>query len=169
MEMLVTPAWLRKKIKTEPDIDFEVGISVHLFNSIGMFLPPDVVEDSAANDQHIIELKVAFGLVIRQLRMRDGFTIEKLADKASVLVEDIVAIERDPHFELGPRAVVKLAKVFKIPTPRFMKLSGLACAVDHTVSEEAQRFVAKSEGVSSLTRTQRLELNKFVKFLSEAE
>jgi|GEM_PF-1049720 len=168
MEMLITPTWLRNKIQKEPDIDFDAGMPVHLLQSIDMFLPPDVVADNPADEQRTLQLKHAFGVFIRQLRLRDSLSIEALATTASVLVEELEAIEQDPHFQARPRTVVQLAKVFQIESSKMMKLSGVAHAAEETIEEEALKFAAKSDGVSSLNQAEQRLLNDFVKLLSKA-
>ena len=168
MEMLITPAWLRNKTKMEPDIDFDAGMPVHLLHSIDMFLPPDITAAYPVDEKRTLQLKHAFGLFIRQLRLRDGMSIEALAKVASVLAEELEAIEHDPHYQARPRTVVQLAKVFKIATPKMMKLSGVAHAADDALEDEALKFAAKSDGVSSLNREEQSLINDFVKFLNEA-
>ncbi len=167
MEMLVTPEWLRNKIKTEPDLDFEAGVPVHLLQSIDMFLPPNVIDAKLFDEKRVVKLKHAFGVMVRHLRLRDGLTIEALASSASIMVEELEAIEQDPHYQPGPRAVVKLSKYFKIATPKMMKLSGVALAVDQELEEAVLKFAAKSDGVSSLNEGEQIALSEFVKLLNE--
>ena len=167
MEMLITPKWLRTKTKMEPDIDFDAGMPAHILQSIDMFLPPDIAAADPVDEQRTMRLKHAFGVFIRQLRLRDGMSIEALAKVASVLAEELEAIEHDPHYQARPRTVVQLAKVFKIATPKMMKLAGVAHAADEKLEDEALKFAAKSDGVSSLNREEQCLINDFVKFLNE--
>ncbi len=167
MEMLITPTWLRSKFETEPDVDFDAGMPVHLLQSIDMFLPSDVAVAEPVDEERVLQLKHAFGLVIRQLRLRDGLTVEALAEAASVLVEELEAIEHDPHFQARPRTVVQLAKVFEIAPPKMMKLSGVAHAADETLEDEVLKFAAKSDGVSSLNSEEQSLINDFVRLLNE--
>lgn len=168
MEMLITPAWLRKKIETEPDVDFDAGMPVYLLHSIDMFLPSDVASGNLVDEKRVLQLKHAFGICVRQLRLRDGMSIDALADTASVLAEELREIECNPHYQVRPRTVVQLAKVFNIAPPKMMKLSGAARAVDEILEDEVLKFAAKSEGVSSLNQEEQRLINDFVKFLNEA-
>lgn len=167
MEMLITPTWLHSKFETEPDVDFDAGMPVHLLQSIDMFLPSGVAVVEPVDEERILQLKRAFGLMIRQLRLRDGLTVEALAENASVLVEELEAIEHDPHFQARPRTVVQLAKVFEIASPKMMKLSGVAHAADEMLEDEVLKFAAKSDGVSSLNREEQRLINDFVRLLNE--
>ena len=48
-----------------------------------------------------------------------------------------------------------------------MVLSGAMVANDDQIGEEAERFAAKSDDLSKLTREELKLLNQFVKFLSD--
>ena len=168
MEMRITPEWLRNKINTEPDIDFEAGRPVDLLEDIDMFLPPDVAEMKQTDEKRTLKLKYAFGLMVHHLRLRDSLTIDALASKATILAEELELIERDPHFQPRPRTVVQLARVFEIAPPKMMRLSGMTSATDQRLEKEVLKFAAKSDGVSSLNDDERKALNDFVKLLNKA-
>lgn len=168
MEMLVTPEWLRNKTKTEPDIDIEAGMPTHLLRGIDAFLPPDVVPVSAENEERSLDLKHAFGVLVRSLRLRDGLSVEELAAAATVLVEDIEVIERDPHGEVRPRTVFKLANVFRIEPKKMIKISGTAILVDEELASETLKFAAKSDGVSCLNAEEQQLLGAFIQYLNKA-
>lgn len=167
MEMLITPEWLRNKTKTEPDLDFDAGVPTELLQSMDMFLPPNVAGADTANEKRDLKRKHAFGLMVRQLRLRESQTIAELATDASILADELEAIEQDPHYQPRPRTVVYLAKTLNIALPKMMKLSGIATVVDTELEEEALKFAAKSDGVSTLNVEERRTLNEFVKFLNE--
>ena len=168
MEMLVTPEWLRNKIKTEPDVDIEAGMPTDVLQSIEAFLPPDVIPVSAEAVEQSLELKHAFGVLVRSLRLRDGLSVEELATAATVLVEDIENIEQDPHGEVRPRTVHKLAKVFRISPTKMIKISGTTIPVDKDLETETLKFAAKSHGVSCLNTEEQQILGAFLKFLKKA-
>ena len=168
MKMLISPDWLRNKIKTEPDSDFEAGMPVHALSSIDMFLPPNVVPIVPKNEERDLKLKHAFGLFINHLRLRDRLSIEALANQASVLAEELERIEFDPHYQPRPRTVVNLARTFGIERKKMMKLSGVAQATDDQLEDAVLEFAAKSAGVSTLSQEEQQELNEFIKYLNEA-
>ena len=168
MKMLVNSEWLRKKIGVEPEgIDCEAGIPVESLQSIRMFFPSNVTAFvSHVDEQRILQMKSAFGLMIKQLRLRDSLTIELLAEKADVQVEELENIECDPHYQARPRTVSKLAGTFGVSLPKMMELSGVANVGDDTLTDEALKFAAKSNGVSSLNNEEKKVLNEFVKMLN---
>lgn len=164
MEMLISQDWLRRRIETDPDLDVEAGLPIGVLESIGMFLPAEL---TAQEDAKVVRLTEAFGVLVRQLRRRQQWTVDQLAQKARVDIEDLRAIERDPHYRPRPRVVHQLAGVFKIPERPLMKLSGATVTHDQDFEEEAMRFAAKSDDLSKLTREEQKALNDYVKYLAE--
>ena len=163
MEMLVSRDWLRRKIDADPDIDADAGTPIGLLESIGMFLPSDLVEDGS----NVVRLKHAFGVLVRQLRRREQLSIDELAAKARIDAEELRQVEQDPHFKPKPRLVHQLALVFGVSARSLMKLSGATVTRDERFEEAALRFAAKSDDLSKLTRDEQRVLNEYVKFLSD--
>lgn len=161
MEMLVTRDWLRRKIESDLDIETDAGAPIAVLESVGMFLSCDPQEETS----NVVQLKQAFGVLIRQLRRRDQLTLEALAKRARINAEDLRQIEHDPHFKPRPRVVHQLADVFGVPVRPLMKLSGATVARDERFEEEACRFAAKSDDLSKLSRDEQSALNEYVKFL----
>ncbi|WP_210191825.1 helix-turn-helix domain-containing protein [Rhizobium esperanzae] len=161
MEMLVSRDWLRRKIESDPDTDNDAGWPIEAVDNIGMFLPSELVSDVG----NVVELKHAFGVFIRQLRRRDQLSVEALAEKARVEAREIRLIELDPNYKPRPRTVHQLAEHFAMPPQALMKLSGATVTRDEALWEEAQKFAAKSDDLSKLTKQERQDLEGFVKFL----
>lgn len=168
MEMLITPDWLRNKIKTEPDVEIEAGFAVEHLPNLTMFLPPNVVEDESSTNERKQELHHAFGLFVRHWRLREKLTVEALANKAQVKADHIESIECDITFRTPPRTIYNLARVFSISPQKLMVIAGSADNYDDPIAEEALKFAAKSDGVSSLNREEQKLLSEFIKFVSEA-
>lgn len=162
MEMLISQDWLRRRIDADPDLDVEAGVSIGVLESIGMFLSADLV---APEDDKVVRLTEAFGVLVRQLRRRQQWTIDQLAQKARVDPNELRLIERDPQYRPRPRVVHQLAAVFKMPERSLMKLSGATVTRDQEFEEEALRFAAKSDDLSKLTRDEQRALNEYVKYL----
>jgi transcriptional regulator with XRE-family HTH domain len=160
MKMLITPDWLRKRIENDPDIEVEAGGPAALLESLGMFIPGDL----APADER---LKVAFGVVVRQLRLREELTVAELCVRADVPEEQLRSIEHDPHFKPRPRTVYQLADYFSVSKRGMMKLSGATRAFSPEFKEAAYRFAAKSDDLSKLTDEERQILNDYVKFLND--
>lgn len=164
MEMLFTREWLRDKIAADPDLDTDAGTPAGVLRSVGMFFPPDLEEPE---DGTVVRLKHAFGVLVRQLRRRDRMTLEDLAQRARVDIEDLRQIEQDPHFKPRPRIVHQLAQVFRVPERGLLRMSGATTEQDEQFVEEAYRFAAKSDDLSKLSREEQRLLNEFVRFLSQ--
>lgn len=165
MEMLITPEWLRNKTESEQVAECEAGMAVEALESIGMFLPRDRVK-SVDEPERVSRLKLAFGIFIRNLRLKKKISREELARQAAVEIKDIFSIETDPHYQPRPRTVYQLAKFFDIEPQKMMGLSGVTQVYDEELEEEAFKFAAKSSGVSSLNKEEQTLLNEFVKYLN---
>jgi transcriptional regulator with XRE-family HTH domain len=164
MEMLISQDWLRRNIASDPDLDTDTGPSLAVLESIGMFLPDNLaVQDSGK----VVRLVQAFGVLVRQLRRHRQWTVDELARRARVDVEDLRSVERDPHFRPRPRLVHQLATVFDVPERALMKLSGATITRDVHFEEEAIRFAAKSDDMSKLSKDEQRALNEYVKYLAK--
>lgn len=163
MELLFTREWLRDQIAGDPDLETDAGTPAGILRSIGMFFPPAL--EALQEDPHVVRLKQAFGVLVRQLRRRDRLSIEDLAARARVVADDLRQIERDPHFVPRPRTVHQLASVFHVPERAFLRLSGATVEQDEGFFEEALRFAAKSDDMSKLSREEKSALNAFVQYL----
>ena len=164
MEMLISHDWLRRNIASDPDQDTDTGPSVAVLESLGMFLPDNL---SAQDDEKVARLVQAFGVLVRQLRRHRQWTVDELARRARVDVDDLRLVERDPHFRPRPRLVHQLANVFDVPEHALMKLSGSTITRDVGFKEEAIRFAAKSDDMSKLSRDEQRALNEYVKYLAK--
>jgi transcriptional regulator with XRE-family HTH domain len=164
MEMLISQDWLQRRIDTDPSIDTDAGTPVDVLVSLGMFIAPELVANEVASHERA---SYSFGVFIRQLRRRDGLSVEKLAQKARIDVEELRLVEHDPHYRAKPRMVHQLSEVFKIPERSMMTLAGAMVANDNRIEQAAERFAAMSDDMSKLTREERRLLNDFVKFLAD--
>ncbi|MDE0837280.1 MAG: helix-turn-helix transcriptional regulator, partial [Akkermansiaceae bacterium] len=81
MKLLFTTDWLKRTITADPEGDVEAG-------------PPLVDDtDDAANittmpDRNVVQLRMALGVFVRQLRLRDGLSVTELAQAAHVSEEE---------------------------------------------------------------------------------
>lgn len=164
MEMLISRDWLRRKIEADPDFENDASVPAALFESLGMFLPAEL---HSAGDEEASKLKEAFGILIRQLRRRDGLSIEDLAKKARVSEDELHEIESNPDHKPRPRTVHQLSSIFHLPERAVMKLSGATVTQDHVLAEEAMRFAAKSRDLAALTAEEVKTLKAFVRYLAK--
>ena len=166
MQELVSRDWLRRKISEDPDVENDAGLPAALLEDLGMFMPSDLPE-AEQEDERIVRLKFAFGILVRQLRLREDMTVAELADRARVAEEELRAIEHDPHCKPRPRTVHQLSQYFEMPEREMMKLSGATRTYDVAFQEAAYRFAAKSDDLSKLTDAERQALDEYIKYLNE--
>lgn len=110
--------------------------------------------------------RTAFSTLISYRRREFKLSVEELADKAQVDIEELLAIEDTPEYRPEPRTVFQLARVLKLPSEQLMILSGNARAKDEQLNKAALKFAARSRAVD-LNREQTDALNEFVKVLAE--
>ena len=108
----------------------------------------------------------ALGVLVNLKRREMGLSIDKLAETARIDAAEIKSIECHAHHNINPRTIHQLATVFKLPTRSLLKLSGAVETHDSGFKEQAVRFAARSENISSLNRNERKLLSEFVGFLS---
>ena len=166
MEILVSRDWLRKKISEDPDVESDAGMPAALLENLGMFLPGDMPE-AEPEEETIVKLKFAFGVLIRQLRLREGLSVTELVDRVRVAEEDLRGIEHDPHHKPRPRVVHQLSKYFNMPEREMMKLSGATRTYNQKFQETAYRFAANSDDLSKLSDAERQALEEYIKYLNE--
>jgi transcriptional regulator with XRE-family HTH domain len=156
MKMLISPDWLRRKIESDPDVDTGAGPSIGLMESA---VPTD--------EDNILRVVQAFGVLVRQLRRQQQWTIEELAKRTQIDAEDLRQIERDPHYRPRFHVVHQLSTVYGVPERPLLRLSGATVTADHDFEEKAMRFAAKSDDMSQLSEQEQQALNEYVKYLVE--
>lgn len=153
MKLLISNEWLRNRIEADPDIDIEAG------RSISDCL---AAADATVGDRNVVQLRIALGVLVRQLRMRDGLSLSELADRIDVSEGDLRAIEHDPHFTPGPRVIFKLSEHFNVPLSNLSQMAGVTRTVSRNLYNEAVRYAARSDDVGVLTEEERRDLDAFV-------
>jgi hypothetical protein len=113
--------------------------------------------------------KFAFGSLISLQRRKHAWTIEELAKRAEIDLDEAVSIEEDPAYRPEPRAVYQLAKVLALPIKMLLALSGNAELTVPELHVAAVRFAARSRSVKGLSPAEAAALNEFVAALAEEE
>ena len=158
MKLLFTNDWLRQGIAADPDSDPEAG--------------PSITGTAEANvatigEQKAVRLRIALGVLVRQLRMKEGLTLAQLAERAQVLEDQLRQVEHDPHYTASPRLIFQLSNYFKVSLVMLSQLSGATHTVERTVYNAALKYAACSDDVSTLTAEERVALDGFVALLNE--
>jgi transcriptional regulator with XRE-family HTH domain len=120
-----------------------------------------------AGQQTSEPVRLAFSTLISYRRRALRLTIENLAEKAHVDVDELLQIEEDTGYVPQARTVHQLANQLKLPIPQLLVLSGNARSANAELTEAAVRFAARSRAVEKLNREQSEALNEFVKVLVE--
>jgi hypothetical protein len=122
--------------------------------------------------QHTVEpvrepVRLAFSTLISYRRRALRWSIETLAERARVELDELVQIEADPDYVPDARTVHQLANQLELPIPQLLVLSGNATSANAELTEAAVRFAARSRAVEKLNREQNDALKEFVKVLLE--
>ena len=167
MQTVKSRKWLRDKILSDPDIATDAGVPVAMLEDLRMFLSPELSSNDEQFDDNVTRLKQTFGLLIRHLRRRERLTISELVQKATITEEELRLIEHDPRYKPRPRTVHQLAEYFQVSEMKLMKLSGATLTYDEKFQEEAFRYAAKSDDLSTLSQDEQELLNEYIKFLNQ--
>ena len=169
MKTLFTQEWLRRKIESDPDVDVEAGPTLD-----DWALLPDVGEESMQNanlattrERHIVPLRMSLSLLVRQLRLRDGLTVEALAIKASVSEAELHQVENNPNYTARPRLIHNLSEYFDVRLEYLSQLAGTTHKIDRKLYNTAVQYAAKSDEAAVLTPQQIEILAGFVSLLNE--
>lgn len=111
--------------------------------------------------------RLAFSTLISYRRRALRLTMENLAAKAHVELDELLRIEDDGAYVPEPRTVHQLAHELKLPLPQLLVLSGNATSASAELTAASVRFAARSRAVEKLNRQENDALNEFVKILTE--
>jgi transcriptional regulator with XRE-family HTH domain len=140
-----------------------------MVSAIGL-QPLFVTRDEARHEVRELSrepVRLAFCTLISYRRRALRFSMETLAEKAKVELDELVRIEEDTSYVPEARTVYQLANQLKLPIPQLLVLSGNATSANTKLTEAAVRFAARSRAVEKLNREQSDALNEFVKVLVE--
>ena len=159
MKLLFTNEWLQQRIAADPDADPEAGPSI-TGTSEGAHV-------ATIGEEKAVRLRIALGVLVRQLRMKEGLTLALLAERAEILEDQLRQVEHDPHYTASPRLIFQLSKYFNVSLVMLSQLSGATHTVERSVYNAALKYAACSDDVSTLTVEERETLDVFVAMLNE--
>lgn len=138
-----------------------------MISAIGLDILSEEKEGTAvsAQEEHSNVVRLAFGTLVSFRRRALKMTLEELAEKARVELEELFSIEEDPTYVPEPRTVHNLGQQLKLPVPQLLVLSGNATSQNVQLSKAALKFAARSRAVEKLNSEQKDALNEFVKVL----
>lgn len=169
MKLHFTNEWLRRKIATDPDEDLEAGAPFGRPPADARAEEPRLMAANAAvlSERNVVQLRMALGTLVRQLRRRAGLTIAELAERAQVSEDELRQVEHDPHYTAPPRLLSQLSTFFDVSLANLSQLSGSTQVVDRAFFNGAVQYAAKSDDLSSLTKEEQAALDAFVALLNE--
>lgn len=107
-----------------------------------------------------------FSILLKMLRLNSKLSVNDLASKLDLDVDEIIFLERQVGSRASPRTLVVLAKFYGIPAQVFLQLIGASKAKNDVIEEEMIRFAAESESFEKLTSREKKRLNRVVKVIS---
>lgn len=166
MKLLFSNEWLKRKFDTDPDDDPEAGpsLSEEPANIFGELEGENIV---ALVDRNVVQMRVALGVLVGQLRRRERLTVAELAERAEVSEVELRQVEHDPHYTARPRLIFQLSRYFKVPLASLSQMSGTTHGVERKLYNDAVQYAARSDDVSGLPQEQLEVLNAFVAMLNE--
>ena len=159
MKLLISNDWLRRKIAADSEIDIEAGRPLSIENQ-----EHDV---AVIGEQKAVQLRVALGVLVRQLRLRDQLSIAELAQRAQVSEDELRRVEHDPHYTARPRLIFQLSRYFNVSLSKLSQIAGATHAVNRSLYNKAVRYAARSDDMSALTDEELRDLDAFVAVLRE--
>ena len=88
---------------------------------------------ATVRDRQVIPLRMSLGLLVRQLRLRDGLTVEALAKEAEVSEEELNHVEHNPNYTARPRLIYNLSEYFEVRLEDLSQLAGTTRKVDRKI------------------------------------
>ena len=157
MRLLFPKEWLRRKIESDPDVEVEAGPELNDWALLGGLEDENVQEENLATvkERQVIPLRMSLGLLVRQLRLRDGLTVEALAKEAKISEEELNQVEHNPNYTARPRLIYNLSEYFEVRLEDLSQLAGTTRKVDRKLYNSAVRYAAMSDEAAVLTEEQR--------------
>ena len=169
MRLLFPKEWLRRKIESDPDVEVEAGPDLNDWALLRRLDDENLQEENLATvkERQVIPLRMSLGLLVRQLRLRDGLTVEALAKEAKVSEEELNQVEHNPNYTARPRLIHNLSEYFEVRLEDLSQLAGTTRTVDRKLYNTAVKYAAMSDAAAVLTEEQREILDGFVAMLNE--
>lgn len=158
MKLHFSRDWLRNKISSDPDVEVEA------FSA----LPVDT-SDVVIAERNVVQLRVALGVLVRQLRLRERLSVAELARKAQISEDELRSVEHDPHYTAKPYLLYRLSEYFDVPLNKLSQMAGATHSVSRSLYNDAVRYAARSDDLESLTAEELRDLNAFVALLHSRE
>jgi transcriptional regulator with XRE-family HTH domain len=166
MKLLFSNEWLRNRIATAPDDDPEAGVPIASGSgAASISTRPDNV--AVLGERNVKQMRMALGILVRQLRFRDGLSLSELALRAQISEDELRLVERDPHYTARPYLIFRLSEYFSVSLSTLSQVAGATHEVDRELYNETIKYAAHSDDPGTLTREQQDALDMFVSLVNE--
>lgn len=163
MNLLFTIDGLRRKIAADPEDEPMAG--GHPGDSVERTLSAE--NTTVIGESKVVQLRIALGVLVRQLRLKEGLSIAQLSERAQVSEDELRQVEHNPHYTARPRLIYQLSEYFNVSLVTLSQMSGTTHAVNRVLYNAAIKYAAHSDDVSGLTSEERAALDTFVAMLNE--
>jgi len=150
------------------DEEYE-GHSVTMLSRIAKALNQEMAVVMTAEDPRVGTLRLAFQLMLRNLRRARNLTIDRLAQETGIDRNELFAAECNAGYRPTPFTLHKLSRFYGLPEQRLAVLAGAFREVPDMVAQSASRFAAQSESFAKLTHEERAALDQFIQVLRTEE
>lgn len=157
MKLHFSRDWLRSRISSDPDVEVEACSAL----CVPLAEAPEVV----MVERNVVQLRLALGVLVRQLRMREQLSVAELARKAQISEDELRSVEHDPHYTAKPYLLFQLSEFFDVPLTKLSQMAGATHAVNRSLYNDAVKYAARSDELDSLTDEERRDLDAFVALL----
>ena len=163
-KLLFTTDWLRRKIESDPEVETEAGWPL---TGPAPAAEIDRKRMAVMPERNAVQMRIALGTLVHQLRQRDQLTLQELAERADVSEEELRQVETNPTYTARPRMIYQLSQYFGVSLNNLYQMSGSTYAVERQLYNEAVKYAAHSDDVAPLTGSQQEALNGFVAILNQ--
>lgn len=161
MKLHFSRDWLRSKINSDLDVEVEACSALRA--------PPAEVPEVVMGERNVVQLRLALGVLVRQLRLREQLSVAELARKAQISEDELRSVEHDPHYTAKPYLLFQLSEFFDVPLTKLSQMAGATHAVNRSLYNDAVKYAARSDDLDSLTDEERRDLDAFVALLQSRE
>lgn len=156
MELRIDRKWLDSHREADEGQDFSAG---------DLMLRQRDSVNAGAVESAIASTNAAFGTLVQLWRIERKMSPEKLAEAASVDLDEIESIERDETYRPEAQTVCALAGLMDVPALSLLELTGNVVRSDPTFIEYSMAFAANAKRWNEITKEQRRLLHDFLKYL----
>ena len=161
MKLHFSRDWLRRKISSDPEVEIEACSALSALST--------GARELVVSERNVVQLRLALGVLVRQLRLRKRLSIKDLAQKAQISEDEIRSVEHDPHYTAKPYFLFQLSEFFEVPLTKLSQMAGATHAINRSLYNDAVRYAARSDDLDSLTDEELRDLDAFVALLQDRE